>query len=169
MEIRFKLEKETKGGSVIRRSTTRAKSSSKRGLRSARSICARARLNVVCPSRRCYVLPSIPLEFQKLRCSAVSPPPQSSGLTSTASPLDAKSEGDTKIPRPLRGREVKTLGSSSGDRAATSHEFPQDSENFFWLVHEACPGTTVSGFFRWQPARPDPRVQSTTLSRPSQG
>src|SRR5439155_14369649 len=44
----------------------RAKSSSKRGLRSARYICARAPLNVVRPSRRRYVLPSIPIEFQKI-------------------------------------------------------------------------------------------------------
>jgi hypothetical protein len=34
---------------------------------------------------------------------------------------------------PLRGEgAVKSLGSSSGDRAGTSREFPQNSENFFF-------------------------------------
>src|SRR6266511_1725373 len=39
----------------------------------------------------------------------------------------------TKSPRlGSGGGGIKTLGSSSADRLATSREFPQHSENFFW-------------------------------------
>ena len=89
MEIRLKLEKETKGalryqeiddkGEVIEQAWAKIGTLYMR----KSAICARARLNVVRPSRRCYVLPSIPLEFQKLKVPAVSPPRQSLGLTST--------------------------------------------------------------------------------------
>ena len=51
IEVRFKLEKETKGLWAIRRSMRKSKSSNKPGPRSARSTSAKARSSVAPHSR----------------------------------------------------------------------------------------------------------------------